>query len=592
MTYGYFESAAAEWSLEKLLETYTVSDMQMLSKICGIPAKTKKGDLVSSLSKFILSNAFILYEKLKPISKKAVQETVHRYNGVFDFKRFEAKYNELPSLTSSSYYYRENPEAEKLSVLIFKGVIPSDLRHILKEKVPVPDKFDMEYADQLPASYELKRGEKRELTVRLTEAEALKNIKILFALAESGKIKGSEKTGIVSEAGREIIEKQLFAGDFYAGNESDLKIQSFSLPLIFVSSGYARYENGRLKLTLKGIKERQTESAQLLKDIWQKWMNSSFDEFERIDNIKGRQKGLAKNVKERRNVIIKALLKMPKEKWVRFSKFSQFMRLNSMYFSVARNSWDLYIGDREYGSLGYDGYDSWEVLQERYILALFFEYAATLGILDIAYVEPEFAKSDFYKNWGTDDLSYLSRYDGLICFRINVLGRFILGIEDKYVPVALPVEKTIKIMQNLEIAVSKELNKEDQLFLEALAVKSADYMYRLEEKSILHLLEKGHTIDTVTEFLKARSQNELPSLVLDFLDRIKRKSGLINNLGSAKVLKISDRPTALLIANSSRLKKLCFFAEPDLIIILLQNEQKFFKELKSLGYSISQDILI
>lgn len=147
-------------------------------------------------------------------------------------------------------------------------------------------------------------------------------------------------------------------------------------------------------------------------------------------------------------------------------------------------------------------------------------------------------------------------------------------------------------MQNLEIAVSKELNKEDQLFLEALAVKSADYMYRLEEKSILHLLEKGHTIDTVTEFLKARSQNELPSLVLDFLDRIKRKSGLINNLGSAKVLKISDRPTALLIANSSRLKKLCFFAEPDLIIILLQNEQKFFKELKSLGYSISQDILI
>ncbi|HMZ61666.1 MAG TPA: hypothetical protein PL048_23030, partial [Leptospiraceae bacterium] len=375
-------------------------------------------------------------------------------------------------------------------------------------------------------------------------------------------------------------------------NESDLKIQSFSLPLIFVSSGYARYENGRLKLTLKGIKERQTESAQLLKDIWQKWMNSSFDEFERIDNIKGRQKGLAKNVKERRNVIIKALLKMPKEKWVRFSKFSQFMRLNSMYFSVARNSWDLYIGDREYGSLGYDGFDSWEVLQDRYILALFFEYAATLGILDIAYVEPEFAKSDFYKNWGTDDLSYLSRYDGLICFRINVLGRFILGIEDKYVPVALPVEKTIKIMQNLEIAVSKELNKEDQLFLEALAVKSADYMYRLEEKSILHLLEKGHTIDTVTEFLKARSQNELPSLVLDFLDRIKRKSGLINNLGSAKVLKISDRPTALLIANSSRLKKLCFFAEPDLIIILLQNEQKFFKELKSLGYSISQDILI
>jgi hypothetical protein len=80
-------------------------------------------------------------------------------------------------------------------------------------------------------------------------------------------------------------------------------------------------------------------------------------------------------------------------------------------------SWDLYISDAHYGSLGYEGYHDWEILQGRYILCLLFEYAATLGIVDVAYDSPVNARDDYDKLWGTDELWFLSRYDGLCEFR-------------------------------------------------------------------------------------------------------------------------------------------------------------------------------
>ena len=54
-----------------------------------------------------------------------------------------------------------------------------------------------------------------------------------------------------------------------------------------------------------------------------------------------------------------------------------------------------------------------EILEGRYTLAVMFEYAGTLGLLDLNYVHPIGARNDFQANWGSDDLGALSRYDGL-----------------------------------------------------------------------------------------------------------------------------------------------------------------------------------
>ncbi|MGH3898652.1 MAG: hypothetical protein ACRDTA_10435 [Pseudonocardiaceae bacterium] len=43
--------------------------------------------------------------------------------------------------------------------------------------------------------------------------------------------------------------------------------------------------------------------------------------------------------------------------------------------------WKLYLVDANYGSLGYDGFHAWEILEGRYTLGVLFEYAGTLGCL-------------------------------------------------------------------------------------------------------------------------------------------------------------------------------------------------------------------
>jgi hypothetical protein len=67
------------------------------------------------------------------------------------------------------------------------------------------------------------------------------------------------------------------------------------------------------------------------------------------------------------------------------------MRRGNMSPTIVRNEmalWKLYLVDAHYGSLGYDGFHRWEILEGRYTLAVLFEYAGTLGLLDLDYVPP------------------------------------------------------------------------------------------------------------------------------------------------------------------------------------------------------------
>lgn len=83
--------------------------------------------------------------------------------------------------------------------------------------------------------------------------------------------------------------------------------------------------------------------------------------------------------------------------------------------------------DPQYGSLGYEGYRGWSLLQGRFVLVLLFEYAATLGVVDVRYVPAEGARSDHTNQWGGEWLNRLSRYDGLPEVRLTSLGRHCLA---------------------------------------------------------------------------------------------------------------------------------------------------------------------
>jgi hypothetical protein len=67
------------------------------------------------------------------------------------------------------------------------------------------------------------------------------------------------------------------------------------------------------------------------------------------------------------------------------------MQLDEPHLRVARNDssiWHLYIAEPRYGSLGYLGCHDWPLLEGRYTLCVLFEYAATLGLIDVTYTDP------------------------------------------------------------------------------------------------------------------------------------------------------------------------------------------------------------
>jgi hypothetical protein len=103
--------------------------------------------------------------------------------------------------------------------------------------------------------------------------------------------------------------------------------------------------------------------------------------------------------------------------------------------------WRLYLADSYYGSLGHAGPAAWDVLEGRYALCALFEYAATLGVIDVAYTDPRGAREDYRGLWGADQYPWLSRYDGLVAVRVNELGAAILHDPGALPGIRLPVPR-------------------------------------------------------------------------------------------------------------------------------------------------------
>jgi hypothetical protein len=103
--------------------------------------------------------------------------------------------------------------------------------------------------------------------------------------------------------------------------------------------------------------------------------------------------------------------------------------------------WRLYLTDSYYGSLGHAGRAAWDVLEGRYALCVLFEYAATLGVIDVAYTDPRGARDDYRGLWGADQYPCLSRYDGLAAVRVNDLGAAILHDPGALPGIGLPMPR-------------------------------------------------------------------------------------------------------------------------------------------------------
>ena len=280
--------------------------------------------------------------------------------------------------------------------------------------------------------------------VRWTAPDALSNLISVLELVADGQVRYGASTRRPAAATVKLVEDVLVAGDFYDSGES---IAAFAWPLLIQVGGLARLTGTRLELSPRGRAALARPSYETLGALWARWLSSvSTDELARIEAIKGQRKpGTLTSAITRRAAVAAALAALQPGAWTGAGKLLASLRAQRQPPLVAARSlralWRLYVVDSYFGSLGHAGPRTWDLVEGRYALCVLFEYAATLGLIDVAYTDPRGARDDYRALWGADQLSCLSRYDGLAAVRVNELGAAVLHDPDALPGLALPVPR-------------------------------------------------------------------------------------------------------------------------------------------------------
>jgi hypothetical protein len=559
------------------LNAFRVDELKaMAAHVSNGLVPPRKGDLVALLGDRLGRQDVLreLWQRLDDLERAAVSEVVHGSSRLVNAAHFRAKYGAVPDGGSA------------LSLLLYAGAMPGDLRERLQEFVPPPRRATLATVDELPDEIE-----DEPLTVRETERAALDDLRGVLRLIESGKVSASDRTRRPTAGAMRAVAAALQGGEPYSEGTVG-PIKAFAWPMLVQAAGLAQLQGSRLGLTRAGSQALAAPAPELIGLMWDRWLGTKIlDELSRIEAIKG-QTGKGKRgltaVPTRRQAIADALAECPVARWVDVNELFRYIRAAGHDFEVTRDQWHLYITDREYGSLGYDGYGGWNILQARYALCLLFEYAATLGLIDVGYVQPHYARLDFHNQWGTDHLEYLSRYDGLTHIRLTALGAYALGVADAYEPPEVEAHPAFVIQSNLEI-VATDPTFPDQVALDRYAQRTGERTWKVDRGTLLALVEQGDAIAAVREFLEVRSATPLPPAVAELLADVEQRTQRFVDRGAMRVIDCNDPALVAQLANGAKTRGLCVAAGDSRLLVPTDREPAFRRAVRGLGYAVPPD---
>ena len=258
---------------------------------------------------------------------------------------------------------------------------------------------------------------------------------------------------------------------------------------------------------------------------------------------------------ERREAILDGLAEWQLNEWLEFGEANRFLNACGHPFSVTSDPMSLYFCEQRYGYI-----PDQEGIDRQYLRVFLFESLATLGLIDIAYVYPHYLWPELRGGWGTDEMDFCGRYDGLLYVRVNPLGLYCLGVSDQYTSPA---------------AVS---------MLELFALKKSDHLWRMDRKLILDYLESGGSLDDISRFLAENAAAEIPNTIRVLFDDLNAKADAVVNTEEAWLIEFQDPTLAALVAHDSKAGKLCLLAGERYLAVAKTNQRAFRTAVKKLGY--------
>ncbi len=610
------EEPSAPATVREALNTHTIDELKKRLALLPVAENpTRKGEIADLIADQMEGERLrTVWGRLDETQQGAVAETLYAADGRFDSARFLAKYGKSPDWGSVRGKWGYDRVPSLLQLFLYGGLLPEDLKAVLKAFVPRPAETVLETFpdDTLPQTIarqvlwwdeETKKDvvetEDVPVVYRDGERAAASELLAVLRLIEAGRVSVSDTTRFPTGAAQKAILDVLTDGDYYDETDRDLQVEEigpirpFAWPMVVQAAGLAELSGKKLTLTRSGQKALTAPPHETLRVAWQKWGKTKMlDELRRVSAIKGQTgkgKAALTALEPRRRAISEALAECPMGQWVDVGRLFRFMIAEDYSFEVTRDPWTLYVNEPGYGALGYDGFHDWAILQARYALCFLFEYAATLGLLDVAYVPPHGARPDYRALWGTDDLDFLSRYDGLLLLRLNPLGAYCLGLADGYVPAPEEAQRVLEVRPDLTIiALDPPLAPADVLTLEAFAAPFGEKedAWRLDPARILAATEAGQPVSELEAFLHSRTGEALPAEAKSFLADLSARAGRLVDKGAARLIECADAQVAAEIAADRRLKKLCLRAGERHLVVPAASEAGFRAALRELGYAL------
>jgi hypothetical protein len=430
--------------------------------------------------------------------------------------------------------------------------------------------------------------------VRENATAAGDDLRAVLRLIEAGKVRVTDKKLVPTEAARQAVAGVLSGGDFYAPDDTDeskydpsfdLGVRAFAWPVLVQAGGLAEKSGDALKLTAAGKKALTAPPQDVLRKLWAAWLKTrAYDEFARVEAIKGQGKARMSAAAGRRVVVAEGLAACPVGRWVAVDDFFRLLRATGRSFAVAHDVHELYIAEHHYGNLGYDDEHAWEQLQGRFALAFLFESAATLGVIDVAYVPPQGVRHEFHGRWGADEFTCLSRYDGLLFLRVTPLGAWLLGLADEYRPAAPTRADVFRVLANLDVVAARDLPAADRLVLERFAAPASEGVWKLSTAKVLGVIEQGGSVDELEQFLALRTTGELPGTVVAFLADLRARAGRLADAGAARLIRCADEHVAAELVADRQLKGKCLRAGDRFVVVREADLDTVRKAARRLGY--------
>ena len=606
MTHHHSEDAIP--TLSAALSEYMNDELKKLARLIGTRVPSRKAEIVDHIVAYLEGEKLRhVWQGLDELQRAAVAEVVHSGDTVFDAQRFEAKYGRAPAWGSMDPDRDEEPTTLRF-FFYADDIMPDDIKDRLASFVPRPARVEVQSTEQLPRAHhrrferwndQTRQMEEGTETILLaiceTERTAQQELLGVLRLVDAGQIRVSDKTRKPTAATVKAVSELLVGGDYYPHepprdkyhDDNPGPMRAFAWPMIVQAGKLVQLSGKRLQLTRSGRKALTAPAVDTIRALWSRWVDTTIlDELSRIDCVKG-QTGKGKRgltaVSGRRTAVRTTLGGCPQDRWIAVDELLRFMRAQGDDFAVTRDAWDLYIGDPQSGSLGYEGGES--ILEDRYTLCLLLEYAATLGLLDVALIPPAGARDDYDDLWGTDDLPYFSRYDGLMYLRINALGAYCLDMATTYTPAAVEVKSVLRVLPNLRISVlGDSIEDADRLALDAYAISISDSGWKLDLGKLLSAMDQGRSVAEIRAFLEARSGAPLPQTAIELLEDTAERSTRVRDRGMARLVECDEASLATLIASDPKTRKHCMRAGERHLVVPMASEAAFKRNLRDLGY--------